>query len=107
MNMMEIARSPLINLDSKAINDDPGPFCMSYEFALGPLIRSIQEFGLINPPILVRGGEGMVDHRQCGGKSQEEKKEKVCPSQMERWKAGQCGDKVFQTEGIVQHRRDH
>ena len=61
MNMMEIARSPLISLDSKAINDDPGPFCMSYGFALDPLIRSIQEFGLINLPIVVRGGEGRVD----------------------------------------------
>ena len=61
MNMLEIARSPLISLDSKAINDDPGPFCMSYGFALSPLIRSIQEFGLINLPIVVRQGEGRVD----------------------------------------------
>lgn len=61
MNMMEIAKAPLINLDSKAINDDPGPFCMSYGFALDPLIRSIQEFGLINLPIVVKGGEGRID----------------------------------------------
>lgn len=61
MNMVEIAKSPLINLDSKAINDDPGPFCMSYGFALDLLIRSIQEFGLINLPIVVRGGEGRID----------------------------------------------
>ena len=61
MNMVEIARSPIISLDSNAIQNDPGPFCMSYEPALGPLIRSIQEFGLINPPIVVRQGEGRVD----------------------------------------------
>jgi ParB-like chromosome segregation protein Spo0J len=61
MNIMEIARSPLINLDLRAINDDPGPFCMSYEFALDPLILSIHEFGLINLPIVVTGGEGRVD----------------------------------------------
>ncbi len=61
INMMEIARSPLINLDSQAINDTPGPFCMSYGSALDPLIRSIQEFGLINLPIVVTGGERKVD----------------------------------------------
>ena len=61
MNMMKIARSPLISLDSKEIDEDPGPFCMSYGFALGPLIHSIQEFGLINLPIVVRGREGRVD----------------------------------------------
>ncbi len=61
MNTMVIARLPLISLDSETIYDDPGPFCMSYGFSLGPLIRSIQEFGLINPPIVLRGGEGRVD----------------------------------------------
>ena len=61
MNMMEIARSPLINLDLKTINDDPGPFCMSYGFTLDSLILSIREIGLINPPIVVRGGEGRID----------------------------------------------
>ena len=55
---MEIAKLPLTSLDSNAIHDDPGPFCMSYGFDLGPLIRSIQEFGVINPPIVVRQGEG-------------------------------------------------
>jgi hypothetical protein len=58
---MEIAKLPLTSLDSNAIHDDPGPFCMSYGFDLGPLIRSIQEFGVINPPIVVRQGEGRVD----------------------------------------------
>jgi ParB-like chromosome segregation protein Spo0J len=61
MDMMKIARSPLLSLDSKAIDEDPGPFCMSYGFALDPLIHSIQEFGLINLPIVVRGREGRVD----------------------------------------------
>ena len=61
MNMVAIARSPLISLDPKAISEDPGPFCMSYGFALGPLARSIQEFGLINLPIVMRQGKGRFD----------------------------------------------
>jgi hypothetical protein len=61
MNMVEIAGSPFIMLDSKAIDDDPGPFCMSFGFTLGPLIHSIQKSGLINPPIVVKQGEGRFD----------------------------------------------
>ncbi len=61
MNLIEIGQSPLISLNPELINDDPGPFCMSFGFSLGPLIRSIQEFGLINLPIIVRQGEGRVD----------------------------------------------
>jgi hypothetical protein len=61
MNMMEIARFPLINVDAKAFCDDPGPFCMSYGFDLDSLIRSIQKCGLINSPIIVKGEEGRVD----------------------------------------------
>jgi hypothetical protein len=61
MNLVKIAKLPLTSLELNAINDDPGPFCMSYGFDLGPLIHSIQEFGLINPPIVVKQGEGRVD----------------------------------------------
>jgi hypothetical protein len=34
------------------IDDEPGPFCMSFGFDLEPLISSIETVGLINPPIL-------------------------------------------------------
>jgi len=43
-----------------AVDDSPGPFCMSFGFTLDPLIRSIREVGLINPPILKSEPEGLT-----------------------------------------------
>lgn len=45
-----------VNLNQ--IDDSPGPYCMSYGFDTTPLVDSIRSIGLINPPILVRKGEG-------------------------------------------------
>ncbi|MCP4666046.1 MAG: ParB N-terminal domain-containing protein [Deltaproteobacteria bacterium] len=48
-------------VDLKDIDDLPGPFCMSFEFNLEPLIQSIQKIGLINSPVIVRNKKGRVD----------------------------------------------
>ncbi|MBW2708306.1 MAG: ParB N-terminal domain-containing protein [Deltaproteobacteria bacterium] len=45
-----------VNLNQ--IDDSPGPYCMSYGFDTAPLAESIRRIGLINPPILVKKGEG-------------------------------------------------
>jgi hypothetical protein len=44
--------------DIKDIDDSPGPFCMSFGFNLGPLINSIKNVGMINPPLLIRDKGG-------------------------------------------------
>lgn len=36
----------------KDIDESPGPYCMSFGFNLDALIQSIQQIGLVNPPIL-------------------------------------------------------
>ncbi|MFO7598751.1 MAG: hypothetical protein R6X27_02950 [Candidatus Desulfacyla sp.] len=42
------------------VDKSPGPFCMSFGFTLDPLIRSIREVGVINPPILKSDPEGLT-----------------------------------------------
>jgi len=44
----------------KDIDESPGPFCMSFGFDLDPLIQSIQQIGLANPPILKSDPEGLT-----------------------------------------------
>lgn len=56
-----LAKDNLIRVDLKQISENPGPFCMSFGFHLRPLIRSIEEFGLINTPIVTRDKEGRVE----------------------------------------------
>ena len=55
------AKDNPVSVDLKLISENPGPFCMSFGFDLKPLIRSIEEFGLINTPIVIRDKEGRVD----------------------------------------------
>jgi hypothetical protein len=43
------------------ISEDPGPYCMSFRFELGPLIRSIEKIGLIHPPLVVKGDGDCLD----------------------------------------------
>ncbi len=45
-------------VDIGDINDQPGPYCMSFEFDLELLSQSISRVGLINSPILVKGSDG-------------------------------------------------
>jgi hypothetical protein len=42
------------------IDDSPGPCCMSFGFNLDPMVQSIQQVGLINPPILKSDLEGLT-----------------------------------------------
>ncbi len=45
-------------VDLVDIDDSPGPFCMSFGFELEPLIRSIQNVGMVNPPLLIQKKPG-------------------------------------------------
>jgi ParB-like chromosome segregation protein Spo0J len=47
-------KSSLVNIAISDIDLTPGPFCMSFNFNLEPLKASIQKFGVINPPYLLR-----------------------------------------------------
>ena len=55
LKIVDIFPQP-VNLNQ--IDDSQGPYCMSYGFDTTPLADSIRRIGLINPPILVRKGEG-------------------------------------------------
>ena len=35
----------------------PGPFCMSFNFNLGPIKASIDKFGVLNPPYLIKNAD--------------------------------------------------
>ncbi len=48
----------LLHLDD--IDENPGPCTMSYGFDLKPLIRSIEQFGLIYPPSIVNSTTGDI-----------------------------------------------
>lgn len=45
-------------VNAKEIDESPGSFTMSFGFDLKPLIRSIERFGLINTPCVVRDTKG-------------------------------------------------
>ena len=45
-------------VDLKDLHEDPGPYTMSYGFDLGPLIRSIRTYGMINAPFVRKDEEG-------------------------------------------------
>ncbi len=47
-------------VDLKDIDDQPGPYCMSFGFNLRPLIKSIKKFGLVNPPLVVENKQGKM-----------------------------------------------
>ncbi|MCP4728221.1 MAG: ParB N-terminal domain-containing protein [bacterium] len=54
-NITEGSQS-LVNIGD--INDQPGPYCMSFEFDPELLSQSIKRVGLINSPILVKNSDG-------------------------------------------------
>jgi hypothetical protein len=54
------AKEDLRLLDLDDLDPEEGPCCMSYGFESGPLIRSIREVGVLNPPLLAEIGEGQM-----------------------------------------------
>ncbi len=57
--MMErkLLKSTPKNVDISDIDLTPGPFCMSFNFNLEPLKASIDKFGVLNPPYLIKSSE--------------------------------------------------
>jgi len=45
-------------VNAKEIDESPGAFTMSFGFDLKPLIKSIERFGLINKPYVIRDNKG-------------------------------------------------
>ena len=60
---------PTTSVRFEKIGDRPGPSCMSFGFDIKPLLNSIKRIGLINPPILIKGGkgEGTVQYEVVAG----------------------------------------
>ena len=54
MMKKKLLKSSLVNIAISDIDLTPGPFCMSFHFNLEPLKASIEKFGVINPPYLLR-----------------------------------------------------
>jgi len=48
-------------VDTKHMDDQPGPYCMSFGYDQEPLIRSIKRVGLINHPLLIAEQDGKLD----------------------------------------------
>jgi hypothetical protein len=57
--MMErkLLKSTPKNVDISDIDLTQGPFCMSFNFNLEPLKASIDKFGVLNPPYLIKSSE--------------------------------------------------
>ena len=60
MHIHKIADRAPRQVALKDIDDSPGPCCMSFGFNLNPLVQSIQQVGVVNPPILKNGSEGLT-----------------------------------------------
>jgi len=58
---MKMLRGKSILLDLKEIDDNPGPYCMSFHFDLKALVRSIEHCGLINDPFIILTEEGRAE----------------------------------------------
>ncbi|MEE4352111.1 MAG: ParB N-terminal domain-containing protein [Desulfatiglans sp.] len=61
MKMLNLAEIPIQSVDFRHIHTEPGPFCMSFGFELQSLIFSIENVGLINPPLIVEKRPGEMD----------------------------------------------
>lgn len=58
MNFEKDLTSIQYTVDLVDIDDSPGPFCMSFGFELEPLIQSIKNVGMVNPPLLIQKKSG-------------------------------------------------
>jgi ParB family chromosome partitioning protein len=61
MDIRQIKRDPPISVDLKHVDENLGPYSMSFGFDLEPLIRSIRQCGLINAPFVTRTSDGRTD----------------------------------------------
>jgi ParB-like chromosome segregation protein Spo0J len=55
--MKKPLQSTPLQVEISDIDLNPGPFCMSFHFNLGPLKASIEGFGILNPPYLLRNSD--------------------------------------------------
>jgi ParB-like chromosome segregation protein Spo0J len=49
---------PITAVSLSRINPEPGPYSMSFGFDLTPMVRSIREVGMLNPPLIMANQEG-------------------------------------------------
>ena len=61
MDVHEMTKQDSVLVEVNQINENPGPYCMSFGFDLKPLIHSVETFGLINSPIVTKDREGSVE----------------------------------------------
>jgi len=54
-------KGELIFIRSNELNENPGPFCMSFDFDLKSIMTSINMVGLINKPFIRRSKSGSLD----------------------------------------------
>lgn len=59
--MTDLSDAPERLVDLGDLPEDPGPYCMSFRFDLGPIIRSIEKWGLIFPLFVIRNASGKMD----------------------------------------------
>ena len=55
--MKKALQSTPLQVEISDIDLNPGPFCMSFNFDLGPLKSSIEGFGILNPPYLLSNSD--------------------------------------------------
>ncbi len=55
--MKKPLQSTPLQIEISDIDLNPGPFCMSFNFNLGPLKASIEGLGILNPPYLLRNSD--------------------------------------------------
>jgi hypothetical protein len=55
--MKKPLQSTPLEVEISDIDLNPGPFCMSFNFNMGPLKASIERCGILNPPYLLRNSD--------------------------------------------------
>jgi ParB-like chromosome segregation protein Spo0J len=53
----KLLKSNLLRVEISDVDLTPGPFCMSFNFNLEPLQASINKFGVLNPPYLLKDSD--------------------------------------------------
>lgn len=61
MDIRKISPHTPVLVELNRIEESPGPYCMSFGFDMQPLLSSIESFGLIHLPFVVRNKEGLFD----------------------------------------------